>query len=81
MNAEDVTATLELALRASGLDQAELADRPRLSSDNGSSDIAVDLAKWLGARNIKNVRGGRYHPMTQGKIERWNQTPRNRILL
>jgi len=35
MRAEDVTATLDLALRASGLDQATPADRPRLLSDNG----------------------------------------------
>ena len=47
MRAEDVTATLDLALRASGLDHAKPADRPRLLSDNGSSYTAGDLAKWL----------------------------------
>ena len=26
-------------------------------------------------------RGAPYHPMTQGKIERWHQTLKNRILL
>ena len=81
MRAEDVTATLDLALQASGLDQAILADRPRLLSDNGSSYIADDLAKWLDHRNIKHLRGAPYHPMTQGKIERWHQTLKNRILL
>ena len=81
MKAEDVTATLDLALQASGLDQAKPADRPRLLSDNGSSYIAGDLAKWLNARNIKHLRGAPYHPMTQGKIERWHQTLKNRILL
>ena len=81
MRAEDVTATLDLALRASGLDQATPADRPRLLSDNGSSYVAGDLAKWLGDRNIKHLRGAPYHPMTQGKIERWHQTLKNRILL
>ena len=81
MKAEDVTATLDLALQASGLDHAKPADRPRLLSDNGSSYIAGDLAKWLDARNIKHLRGAPYHPMTQGKIERWHQTLKNRILL
>ena len=47
MKAEDVTATLDLALKASGLDQAKIIHRPRLLSDNGSSYIAADLAKWL----------------------------------
>jgi len=81
MRAEDVTATLELALQASGRDQADPAQRPRLLSDNGSSYVAGDLAKWLSARNIKHLRGAPYHPMTQGKIERWHQTLKNRILL
>src|SRR5207249_10761316 len=37
--AEDVTATLNLALKASGLDQAKVIHGPRLRSDNGSSYI------------------------------------------
>jgi hypothetical protein len=34
MKAEDVTATLELALKASGCDQATVVHKPRLLSDN-----------------------------------------------
>jgi putative transposase len=79
MRAEDVAATLDLALQASGLEQANPADRPKLLSDNGCSYIAGDLAKWLADRNIKHLRGAPYHPMTQGKIERWHQTLRNSI--
>jgi len=81
MKAEDVTATLNLALKASGLDQAKVIHRPRLLSDNGSSYISADLAKWLDGQNMEHVRGAPYHPMTQGKIERWHQTLKNRILL
>jgi transposase InsO family protein len=81
MKAEDVTATLDLALQACGLNQAKRVDRPRLLSDNGPGYIAADLARWLDARNIKHLRGAPYHPMTQGKIERWHQTLKNRILL
>ena len=32
-------------------------------------------------RNIGHVRGAPCHPQTQGKIERWHQTLKNRILL
>ena len=74
MKAEDVTATLDLALQASGLDQATVVHRPRLLSDNGSSYISADLAKWLDGQDMDHVRGAPYHPMTQGKIERWHQT-------
>lgn len=50
-------------------------------SDNGSSYISGDLAKWLNERNIEHIRGVPLHPQTQGKIERWHQTLKNRILL
>jgi putative transposase len=47
----------------------------------GSSYIAADLAKWLDGQNMEHVRGAPYDPMTQGKIERWHQTLKNRIFL
>jgi putative transposase len=81
MQARDVTDTLELALQASGLEQAKVAHRPRLLSDNGSSYISGELADWLGDQKMVHSRGAPYHPMTQGKIERWHQTLKNRILL
>ena len=81
MRTEDVTDTLELALKASGCDQAKVVHKPRLLSDNGSSYISGDLAEWLDDRSMEHVRGAPYHPQTQGKIERWHQTLKNRILL
>jgi putative transposase len=81
MKVEDVTDTLNLALKTSGLDHAGVIHRPRLLSDNGSSYISADLAKWLDGQDMEHVRGAPYHPMTQGKIERWHQTLKNRILL
>lgn len=81
MKASDVTDTLEMALKASGIDTAKVAHRPRLLSDNGSSYIAGDLADWLEDHGIGHVRGAPNHPQTQGKIERWHQTLKNRILL
>ena len=57
MKVGDVTDTLELALRASGLDQANVVHRPRLLSDNGSSYISGDLAEWLDDRSMEHVRG------------------------
>ena len=79
MRTEDVTDTLELALKASGCDQAKVVHKPRLLSDNGSSYVSGDLAEWLDDQSMEHVRGAPYHP--QGKIERWHQTLKNRILL
>ena len=81
MRAEDVTDTLDMALAASGCDQAHVRHKPRLLSDNGPSYIAGELADYIEARSMSHVRGAPMHPQTQGKIERWHQTLKNRILL
>jgi transposase InsO family protein len=81
MKASDVTDTLSVALEASDLDSMNVVHRPRLLSDNGSSYIAGDLAVWLEKKGMDHIRGAPLHPQTQGKIERWHQTLKNRILL
>jgi putative transposase len=81
MKAGDVTDTLKLALEISGCATARVRHKPRLLSDNGSSYISQDLAKWLEDNGMDHVRGAPNHPQTQGKIERWHQTLKNRILL
>ncbi len=79
MRAEDVTDTLDMALAASGCDQAHVRHKPRLLSDNGPSYIAGELAEYIEAQRMSHVRGAPFQ--TQGKIERWHQTLKNRILL
>jgi len=81
MRAEDVTDRLDLALQASGCDQVHVVHKPRLLSDNGSSYVSGELAEWLQDKDMKHSRGAPYHPQTRGKIERWHQTLKNRILL
>ncbi|MXP36476.1 IS3 family transposase [Erythrobacter citreus] len=81
MRAEEVTDTLDMALAASGCDHANVLHRPRLLSDNGPSYIAGELAEYIEANRMSHVRGAPFHPQTQGKIERWHQTLKNRVLL
>ena len=47
----------------------------------GASYISAELAEWLEGKGMSHIRGAPYHPQTQGKIERWHQTLKNRILL
>jgi transposase InsO family protein len=81
MRAEDVTDTLDLALKASGCDSATVLHKPRLLSDDGPSYIAGELAEHIDAQKMSHVRGAPMHPQTQGKIERWHQTLKNRMLV
>lgn len=68
MRAEDVTATIQMALTASGCDKATIRHKPRLLSDNGSCYISGDLSDWLKKQKMKHIRGAPFHPQTQGKI-------------
>ena len=49
MRAEDVTDTLDRALKASGCDSATVLHKPRLLSDNGPGYIAGELAEYIEA--------------------------------
>ncbi|MEQ8744913.1 integrase core domain-containing protein, partial [Parasphingorhabdus sp.] len=81
MRAEDVTDTLEPVLEALGCASAHVPHKPRLLSDNGPSYVTGELADYLADKKTHHVRGAPFHPQTQGKIERWHQTLKNRILL
>jgi len=77
----DVQDTLNLAIAATGITQVALKHRPRLLSDNGPAYLSGDLATYLQTYGIQHTRGQPYHPMTQGKIERWHRSLKNIICL
>ena len=81
MTATDVADTLAMALRGSGLEHVPLRQRPRLLSDNGPSYLSAQLGAWLTEHGMTHTRGAPYHPMTQGKIERYHRSLKNQILL
>jgi len=81
MSAFDVSDTLRDALTATGLDRMNIRHRPRLLSDNGPCYVSSELRTWLEENNLSHTRGAPYHPQTQGKIERWHRTLKDRILL
>jgi putative transposase len=81
MASGDVEETLELALKKSGLDEVRVRHRPRLLSDNGPAYLSKELQEFLKRKDIEHVRGAPYHPMTQGKIERWHRSLKNVVKL
>jgi len=81
MTATDVSDTLAMALRSSGLERVRVRHRPRLLSHNGPSYVSAQLGAWLAQHGMKHTRGKPYHPMTQGKIERYHRSMKNQILL
>jgi transposase InsO family protein len=81
MSASDVTETLDLALAASGVIKPRVRHRPRLLSDNGPCYISGELRDYLDAHRMRHTRGAPYHPMTQGKIERYHRSMKNVVKL
>jgi putative transposase len=81
MTATDVSDTLTMALRSSGLERVRVRHRPRLLSDNRPSYLSAQLGSWLAEHGMTHTRGKPYHPMTQGKIERYHRSMKNQILL
>ncbi|MGW8180830.1 MAG: IS3 family transposase [bacterium] len=81
MSSDDVIRTLDLAVDATGINQPTVKHKPRLLSDNGPCYLAGDLQNYLDDREMDHTRGQPYHPMTQGKIERWHRTMKNTIKL
>ena len=81
MRVEDVTETLDLARAATGVDRVRVEHKPRLLSDNGPCYVAKDLAAYLKQHGLGHTRGRPYHPVTQGKIERYHRSMKNVVRL
>ncbi len=81
MKAEDVKSALELTIARTGVKHVHVYHRPRLLSDNGPCFISSKLKDYLCQYDMKHIRTRTYHPMTQGKIERYHRSMKNLILL
>lgn len=81
MSAEDVKATLDLAIMNTGVRAKEIVQNPRLLSDNGPCYVSGELNSYLNTHAMDHTRGRPYHPQTQGKIERYHRSMKNIILL
>jgi len=81
MTANDVKITLDRAIEKTGVHQVKVKHKPRLLSDNGPSYISKELKDYLESHQIDHTRGAPFHPMTQGKIERYHRSMKNVVKL
>jgi transposase InsO family protein len=81
MSSADVTESLDLARAATGVDRVRVEHRPRLLSDNGPCYVSGELRSYLAECGMRHTRGAPYHPMTQGKIERYHRSMKNVVKL
>ena len=81
MAAVDVMETLDMARAKAGIERVQVRHRPRLLSDNGPCYLSRELKDYLEKRDMAHTRGARYHPQTQGKIERYHRSLKNVVNL
>jgi len=72
---------VEMALETAQSEGHVIKTRPTLLTDNGAGFSGEVLAKYLKARGVPHIFGAPYHPQTQGKVERFNRTLKDRVNL
>ena len=81
MTADSFSEVVELACEAIGIDLLDPEQRPRLVSDRGSALISSDFETYLEERGIGHVLASPYHPQTNGKIERYHRSCKEKVNL
>lgn len=81
MKASEVTSLLDRAIEKIGVMDVKIKHMPKLLSDNGACYVSEELQEYLLDNKIKHIRSAPYHPMTQGKIERYHRTMKNTVTL
>src|SRR5258705_12288538 len=54
--------------------------RPRVISDNGPQFIAKDFKEFIRISGMTHVRTSPYYPQSNGKIERWDKSPKEECI-
>jgi putative transposase len=74
MSANSLIEVVQEAVDATGMTEVPVEDRTRLLSDNGSGYVSRTFREYLRLVGIGHILAAPYHPQTNGKVERYQQS-------
>ncbi len=74
MTANSLIEVVQEAVDATGMTEVPVEDRTRLLSDNGSGYVSRTFREYLRLVGIGHILAAPYHPQTNGKVERYQQS-------
>jgi putative transposase len=74
MSANSLIEVVQAAVDATGMTDVPVENRTRLLSDNGAGYVSRAFRDYLNLVGIGHILAAPYHPQTNGKVERYQQS-------
>ena len=79
MSANSLIEVVQTAVDATGMTDVPVENRVRLLSDNGAGYISRAFRDYLNLVGIGHILAAPYHPQTNGKVERYQQSLKKEV--
>jgi transposase InsO family protein len=79
MSANSLIEVVQEAVDATGMTDVPVEDRTRLLSDNGAGYVSRTFRDYLRLVGIGHILAAPYHPQTNGKVERYQQSLKREV--
>jgi len=79
MSANSLIEVVQAAVDATGMTDVPVENRTRLLSDNGAGYVSKAFRDYLNLVGIGHILAAPYHPQTNGKVERYQQSLKKEV--